>query len=164
MLLLSWPTLTPAFLKTQRWSIQTMVGEGSSLKSRVRELLAVSHGLCILFRSPLRGAVGPSAAEGPRGSRAFYFPGGAPQKRNDCFQLQRCKFWIVHQMKTRFVCQVYQLHQTLFFSEIPVPVEEINSTEHPLKVGLSDAFMGFLPAAQRSGQCFGKGRLPLLVS
>lgn len=40
----------------------------------------------------------------------------------------------------------------LFFFEIPLPVEEINSTEHPLKVGLSDAFMGYLPTSQLSGQ------------
>uniref|UniRef100_A0A3Q0THS9 Plexin domain containing 1 n=1 Tax=Amphilophus citrinellus TaxID=61819 RepID=A0A3Q0THS9_AMPCI len=36
------------------------------------------------------------------------------------------------------------------YRDIPLPVEEINSTEHPLKVGLSDAFMGYLPASQLS--------------
>ncbi|XP_012734899.2 plexin domain-containing protein 1 isoform X1 [Fundulus heteroclitus] len=36
------------------------------------------------------------------------------------------------------------------YIEIPVPVEKINSTEHPVKVGLSDAFMAFLPASQLS--------------
>ncbi|MED6283843.1 hypothetical protein CHARACLAT_013142 [Characodon lateralis] len=36
------------------------------------------------------------------------------------------------------------------YREIPVPVEKINSTEHPVKVGLSDAFMAFLPASQLS--------------
>uniref|UniRef100_A0A3B4EZ81 Plexin domain-containing protein 1-like n=2 Tax=Haplochromini TaxID=319058 RepID=A0A3B4EZ81_9CICH len=33
------------------------------------------------------------------------------------------------------------------YKDIPLPVEEINSTEHPLKVGLSDAFMGHLPTS-----------------
>lgn len=37
------------------------------------------------------------------------------------------------------------------YREIPVPVEKINSTEHPVKVGLSDAFMAFLPSSQVSG-------------
>lgn len=36
-------------------------------------------------------------------------------------------------------------------SKIPVAVEKINSTEHPVKVGLSDAFMEFIPASQLSG-------------
>uniref|UniRef100_A0A3Q4N946 Plexin domain containing 1 n=1 Tax=Neolamprologus brichardi TaxID=32507 RepID=A0A3Q4N946_NEOBR len=36
------------------------------------------------------------------------------------------------------------------YKDIPLPVEEINSTEHPLKVGLSDAFMGYLPTSQLS--------------
>uniref|UniRef100_A0A669DHC3 Plexin domain containing 1 n=1 Tax=Oreochromis niloticus TaxID=8128 RepID=A0A669DHC3_ORENI len=36
------------------------------------------------------------------------------------------------------------------YKDIPLPVEEINSTEHPLKVGLSDAFMGYLPTSQPS--------------
>lgn len=35
--------------------------------------------------------------------------------------------------------------------KVPVPVEKINSTEHPVKVGLSDAFMAILPASQLSG-------------
>ncbi|XP_061612099.1 plexin domain-containing protein 1-like [Phyllopteryx taeniolatus] len=34
------------------------------------------------------------------------------------------------------------------YREIPVPVERINSTEHPVKVGLSDAFMAYLPSEQ----------------
>ncbi|XP_061665789.1 plexin domain-containing protein 1 isoform X2 [Syngnathoides biaculeatus] len=34
------------------------------------------------------------------------------------------------------------------YREIPVPVERINSTEHPVKVGLSDAFMAYAPSAQ----------------
>ncbi|XP_047464742.1 plexin domain-containing protein 1-like isoform X2 [Mugil cephalus] len=33
------------------------------------------------------------------------------------------------------------------YRDIPLPVEKMNSTEHPVKVGLSDAFMAFLPAA-----------------
>ncbi|XP_041818868.1 plexin domain-containing protein 1-like isoform X1 [Chelmon rostratus] len=33
------------------------------------------------------------------------------------------------------------------YRDIPVPVAKINSTEHPVKVGLSDAFMAFLPAS-----------------
>ncbi|KAM8888472.1 plexin domain-containing protein 1-like isoform 1-T1 [Synchiropus picturatus] len=36
------------------------------------------------------------------------------------------------------------------YREIPVPVVKINSTEHPVKVGLSDAFMAYLPSAQMS--------------
>uniref|UniRef100_A0A673ADX4 Plexin domain-containing protein 1-like n=1 Tax=Sphaeramia orbicularis TaxID=375764 RepID=A0A673ADX4_9TELE len=32
------------------------------------------------------------------------------------------------------------------YREIPLLVENINSTEHPVKVGLSDAFMAFLPS------------------
>ncbi|CAN9508739.1 unnamed protein product [Ophioblennius macclurei] len=36
------------------------------------------------------------------------------------------------------------------YRDVPVPVEKINSTEHPVKVGLSDAFMALLPAAQLS--------------
>ncbi|XP_032429874.1 plexin domain-containing protein 1-like isoform X2 [Xiphophorus hellerii] len=36
------------------------------------------------------------------------------------------------------------------YREVPVPVEKINSTEHPVKVGLSDAFMAILPASQLS--------------
>uniref|UniRef100_A0A3B3U6I8 Plexin domain containing 1 n=1 Tax=Poecilia latipinna TaxID=48699 RepID=A0A3B3U6I8_9TELE len=36
------------------------------------------------------------------------------------------------------------------YKEVPVPVEKINSTEHPVKVGLSDAFMAILPASQLS--------------
>ncbi|XP_054609505.1 plexin domain-containing protein 1-like isoform X2 [Dunckerocampus dactyliophorus] len=34
------------------------------------------------------------------------------------------------------------------YKEIPVSVDRINSTEHPVKVGLSDAFMAYLPSAQ----------------
>lgn len=30
----------------------------------------------------------------------------------------------------------------------------MNSTEHPVKVGLSDAFMALIPASQLSGQFF----------
>lgn len=37
------------------------------------------------------------------------------------------------------------------YREIPVPVEKMNSTEHPVKVGLSDAFMAFVPSSQASG-------------
>ncbi|XP_077406105.1 plexin domain-containing protein 1-like isoform X2 [Vanacampus margaritifer] len=33
------------------------------------------------------------------------------------------------------------------YREVPVPVERINSTEHPVKVGMSDAFMANLPSA-----------------
>lgn len=36
------------------------------------------------------------------------------------------------------------------YREIPVPVEKINSTEHPVKVGLSDAFMEVISASQHS--------------
>uniref|UniRef100_A0A7N6FDK5 Plexin domain containing 1 n=1 Tax=Anabas testudineus TaxID=64144 RepID=A0A7N6FDK5_ANATE len=36
------------------------------------------------------------------------------------------------------------------YRDIPVPVEKMNSTEHPVKVGLSDAFMEFLPSSQIS--------------
>uniref|UniRef100_A0A8C4H0K3 PSI domain-containing protein n=1 Tax=Dicentrarchus labrax TaxID=13489 RepID=A0A8C4H0K3_DICLA len=36
------------------------------------------------------------------------------------------------------------------YKDIPVPVARINSTEHPVKVGLSDAFMAFLPSVQPS--------------
>ncbi|KAM4525161.1 plexin domain-containing protein 1-like [Odontesthes bonariensis] len=36
------------------------------------------------------------------------------------------------------------------YRDVPVPVEKMNSTEHPVKVGLSDAFMAFLPASQLS--------------
>ncbi|XP_051928621.1 plexin domain-containing protein 1 isoform X2 [Hippocampus zosterae] len=34
------------------------------------------------------------------------------------------------------------------YREIPVPVERINSTEHPVKVGMSDAFMADIPTVQ----------------
>ncbi|XP_077595025.1 plexin domain-containing protein 1 [Stigmatopora nigra] len=34
------------------------------------------------------------------------------------------------------------------YKEIPLLVERINSTEHPVKVGMSDAFMANLPSAQ----------------
>ncbi|XP_061911161.1 plexin domain-containing protein 1-like [Entelurus aequoreus] len=34
------------------------------------------------------------------------------------------------------------------YREIPVPVDTINSIEHPVKVGLSDAFMAYLPSAE----------------
>ncbi|XP_077358575.1 plexin domain-containing protein 1-like isoform X2 [Festucalex cinctus] len=34
------------------------------------------------------------------------------------------------------------------YREVPVPVERINSTEHPVKVGMSDAFMAYIPSAQ----------------
>ncbi|KAM7381253.1 hypothetical protein PAMA_012210 [Pampus argenteus] len=34
------------------------------------------------------------------------------------------------------------------YRDIPVPVAKINSTEHPVKVGLSDAFMASIPNAQ----------------
>lgn len=37
------------------------------------------------------------------------------------------------------------------YREIPIPVEKMNSTEHPVKVGLSDAFMAFEPSSQASG-------------
>ncbi|XP_067101020.1 plexin domain-containing protein 1-like isoform X1 [Osmerus mordax] len=33
---------------------------------------------------------------------------------------------------------------------VPLPLEKINSTEHPVKVGLSDAFMALLPSSQSS--------------
>ncbi|XP_037547157.1 plexin domain-containing protein 1-like [Nematolebias whitei] len=36
------------------------------------------------------------------------------------------------------------------YKDIPVPVEKMNSTEHPVKVGLSDAFMALIPASQLS--------------
>uniref|UniRef100_A0AAQ5ZAG0 PSI domain-containing protein n=1 Tax=Amphiprion ocellaris TaxID=80972 RepID=A0AAQ5ZAG0_AMPOC len=36
------------------------------------------------------------------------------------------------------------------YREVPVPVEKINSTEHPVKVGLSDAFMASLSSSQLS--------------
>lgn len=37
------------------------------------------------------------------------------------------------------------------FSQVPVPVAKMNSTEHPVKVGLSDAFMALL-SSQPSGR------------
>lgn len=43
------------------------------------------------------------------------------------------------------------LHHLCFF-KVPLPLEKINSTEHPVKVGLSDAFMALLPSSQSSGQ------------
>uniref|UniRef100_A0A3Q2ZXN4 Plexin domain containing 1 n=1 Tax=Kryptolebias marmoratus TaxID=37003 RepID=A0A3Q2ZXN4_KRYMA len=36
------------------------------------------------------------------------------------------------------------------YRDIPVPVEKMNSTEHPVKVGLSDAFMALIPTSQLS--------------
>ncbi|XP_068610697.1 plexin domain-containing protein 1-like [Brachionichthys hirsutus] len=36
------------------------------------------------------------------------------------------------------------------YREVPVPVASINSTEHPVKVGLSDAFVAYLLASQSS--------------
>ncbi|KAE8283952.1 Plexin domain-containing protein 1 Tumor endothelial marker 7 Precursor [Larimichthys crocea] len=36
------------------------------------------------------------------------------------------------------------------YRDIPVPVVKINSTEHPVKVGLSDAFMAHVPSSQAS--------------
>ncbi|XP_030256024.1 plexin domain-containing protein 1-like isoform X2 [Sparus aurata] len=36
------------------------------------------------------------------------------------------------------------------YRDVPVPVVKINSTEHPVKVGLSDAFMAFLLSSQPS--------------
>ncbi|XP_040033034.1 plexin domain-containing protein 1 isoform X2 [Gasterosteus aculeatus] len=36
------------------------------------------------------------------------------------------------------------------YREVPIPVEQINSTEHPVKVGLSDAFLARLPSLQPS--------------
>ncbi|KAA8581295.1 hypothetical protein FQN60_002876 [Etheostoma spectabile] len=36
------------------------------------------------------------------------------------------------------------------YRDIPIPVEKMNSTEHPVKVGLSDAFMELLPSSQLS--------------
>ncbi|KAK9965395.1 hypothetical protein ABG768_004488, partial [Culter alburnus] len=43
---------------------------------------------------------------------------------------------------------------TIVFSykDVPLPVEKINSTEHPVKVGLSDAFMALLSSLQSPGQ------------
>lgn len=47
--------------------------------------------------------------------------------------------------------------------QVPLPVEKINSTEHPVKVGLSDAFMALLSSPQSSGQCDSvKGTIPKL--
>ncbi|XP_049614920.1 plexin domain-containing protein 1 [Syngnathus scovelli] len=34
------------------------------------------------------------------------------------------------------------------YREIPVPVEGINSTEHPVKVGMSDAFVAYIPSPE----------------
>uniref|UniRef100_A0A6Q2Y8V3 PSI domain-containing protein n=1 Tax=Esox lucius TaxID=8010 RepID=A0A6Q2Y8V3_ESOLU len=34
------------------------------------------------------------------------------------------------------------------YRDVPLPIEKINSTEHPVKVGLSDAFMALLPSPQ----------------
>ncbi|XP_066521356.1 plexin domain-containing protein 1 isoform X4 [Hoplias malabaricus] len=34
------------------------------------------------------------------------------------------------------------------YRDVPLPVEKINSTEHPVKVGLSDAFMALLSSSQ----------------
>ncbi|XP_067285533.1 plexin domain-containing protein 1 isoform X2 [Pseudorasbora parva] len=34
------------------------------------------------------------------------------------------------------------------YKDVPLPVEKINSTEHPVKVGLSDAFMGLLSSSR----------------
>ncbi|KAM8837474.1 plexin domain-containing protein 1-like isoform 2-T2 [Spinachia spinachia] len=36
------------------------------------------------------------------------------------------------------------------YRDIPIPVEQINSTEHPVKAGLSDAFLARLPSSQPS--------------
>lgn len=77
-----------------------MVGKGSSMKSRVWELLGISDWpfYIALPRKFICRAVGQSADKGPRGSGAFYVPGSAPQKWNNCFQLQRCKLCIFNQM------------------------------------------------------------------
>ncbi|XP_043109931.1 plexin domain-containing protein 1 isoform X1 [Puntigrus tetrazona] len=50
-----------------------------------------------------------------------------------------------------FTFQTVLCHNgTIVFSykDVPLPVEKINSTEHPVKVGLSDAFMGLLSSPQ----------------
>uniref|UniRef100_A0A8C1P9Q4 Plexin domain containing 1 n=1 Tax=Cyprinus carpio TaxID=7962 RepID=A0A8C1P9Q4_CYPCA len=50
-----------------------------------------------------------------------------------------------------FTFQTVLCHNgTIFFSykDVPLPVEKINSTEHPVKVGLSDAFMALLSSPQ----------------
>lgn len=46
--------------------------------------------------------------------------------------------------------------------QVPLPVEKINSTEHPVKVGLSDAFMALLSSLQSPGQYSIKGTIPNL--
>uniref|UniRef100_A0A8C1HNY0 Plexin domain containing 1 n=1 Tax=Cyprinus carpio carpio TaxID=630221 RepID=A0A8C1HNY0_CYPCA len=54
-----------------------------------------------------------------------------------------------------FTFQTVLCHNgTIFFSykDVPLPVEKINSTEHPVKVGLSDAFMALLSSPQSPGK------------
>ncbi|KAM6951126.1 plexin domain-containing protein 1-like [Aplochiton taeniatus] len=36
------------------------------------------------------------------------------------------------------------------YREVPLPIQQINSTEHPVKVGMSDAFMALLPSPHSS--------------
>uniref|UniRef100_A0A673M789 Plexin domain-containing protein 1-like n=1 Tax=Sinocyclocheilus rhinocerous TaxID=307959 RepID=A0A673M789_9TELE len=53
-----------------------------------------------------------------------------------------------------FTFQTVLCHNgTIVFSykDVPLPVEKINSTEHPVKVGLSDAFMALLSSPQSPG-------------
>ncbi|XP_056153377.1 plexin domain-containing protein 1 isoform X2 [Lampris incognitus] len=47
---------------------------------------------------------------------------------------------------------ILQSNGTIVFNYrvVPLPVERIHSTEHPVKVGLSDAFMAMLPSSQLS--------------
>ncbi|KAL0984445.1 hypothetical protein UPYG_G00141640 [Umbra pygmaea] len=38
------------------------------------------------------------------------------------------------------------------YRDVPLPIEKINSTEHPVKVGLSDAFMALLPTQSKDAR------------
>lgn len=116
-----------------------------------------------LLRESVCGAVGQSAAKGPRDRRALHLPGSAPQKWHHRLQLQRSK----PMMTNLFCCCSSEKHFLIKTSarilQVPVPVAKINSTEHPVKVGLSDAFMAYLQASPASGQPQKKNPVSILL-
>lgn len=163
MSLPSWPTLTPASPKTQQWGTRTTVSGGSSERSIMfRSSWLSLNSLCSLLysgnlfvvqwdkvRLKDREAEGPftfQAALHKNGTIVFNYRDVSHGFQLNCTQFYFYSSWMYFPFARR-----NDPNNNIIF-QIPVPVEKINSTEHPVKVGLSDAFMAFLPSSQLSGQ------------
>lgn len=155
----SWPTLTPASPTTQPWGTRTTVSGSSA--DKVRGCLGSSW---LTFWPPHPGVsrsgnlfvvqwdnvhLKDREADGP-----FTFQAVLDRNGTIVFNYRDVsygRFFSGCSSSSVTLFQQLEADADVVFFQIPIAVESMNSTEHPVKVGLSDAFLARLPSSQPSG-------------